>query len=116
MESLFNIIESYVKKDDYDIAKKYCKLALASSIKNKDKYYEYKSLKFYSDMYRDKDEVEVAIDYLNKCIDIVSKLDDDKLLASLYIELGRLYSNISKEKELECYQQGVLMYKNLNII
>ena len=116
MESLFNIIESYVKKDDYDIAKKYCKLALASSIKNKDKYYEYKSLKFYSDMYRDKDEVEVAIDYLNKCIDIVSKLDNDKLLASLYIELGRLYSNISKEKELECYQQGVLMYKNLNII
>ena len=116
MESLFNIIESYVKKDDYDIAKKYCKLALASSIKNKDKYYEYKSLKFYSDMYRDKDEVEVAIDYLNKCIDIVSKLDNDKLLASLYIELGRLYSNISKEKELECYQQGVLMYKNLDII
>ena len=67
-------------------------------------------------MYRDKDEVEVAIDYLNKCIDIVRKLDDDKLLASLYIELGRLYSNISKEKELECYQQGVLMYKNLDII
>ena len=36
--------------------------------------------------------------------------------ASLYIELGKLYSNISKEKELECYQKGVLMYKDLEII
>ena len=99
-----------------NIAKKYCKLALVSSIKNKDKYYEYKSLKFYSDMYRNKDEVEMAIDYLNKCIDIARIWKIEKLLANLYIELGKLYSNISKEKELECYQKGVLMYKDLNII
>ena len=43
-------------------------------------------------------------------------LDDKKELASLYIELGKLYSNISKDKELECYQKGVLMYKDLDII
>ena len=49
MESLFNIIESYVKRQEYEIAQKYCKLALISAIKNKDKYYEYKSLKFYSE-------------------------------------------------------------------
>ena len=65
MESLFNMIESYVQKGEYEMAKKYCKLALVSSIKNKDKYYEYKSLKFYSDMYKNQDEVETAIDYLN---------------------------------------------------
>ena len=63
MESLFNMIESYVQKGEYEMAKKYCKLALVSSIKNKDKYYEYKSLKFYSDMYKNQDEVETAIDY-----------------------------------------------------
>ena len=116
MESLFNMIEIYVKKGEYDIAQKYCKLALVSSIKNKDKYYEYKSLKFYSDMYKNQDEIEMSIDYLNKCIDIAKNLDDKKELASLYIELGKLYSNISKDKELECYQKGVLMYKDLDII
>lgn len=116
MESLFNMIESYVQKGEYEMAKKYCKLALVSSIKNKDKYYEYKSLKFYSDMYKNQDEVETAIDYLNKCITIANNLQDSKILANLYIELGKLYSNISKDKELECYQKGVLMYKDLNII
>lgn len=116
MESLFNMIESYVKKDDYEMAQKYCKLALVSSIKNKDKYYEYKSLKFYSDMYKNQDEIEIAIDYLNKCVKIANNLEDNKILANLYIELGKLYSNISKEKELEYYQKGVLIYKELNII
>lgn len=116
MESLFNMIESYVKRGQYDIAQKYCKLALVSSIKNKDKYYEYKSLKFYSDMYKNKNEVKISIDYLNKCIEIANELKDEKILAGLYIELGKLYSSISKEKELECYQRGVVMYKELNII
>lgn len=116
MDSLFNMIESYVKKGEYDLAQKYCKLALVSSIKNKDKYYEYKSLKFYSSMYKNQGEIEIAIDYLNKCISIANKLDDSKILADLYIELGKLYSDISKEKELECYQKGVLIYKELNII
>ena len=116
MESLFNMIESYVQKGEYEMAKKYCKLALVSSIKNKDKYYEYKSLKFYSDMYKNQDEVETAIDYLNKCITIANNLQDSKILANLYIELGKLYYYISKDKELEYYQKGVLMYKDLNII
>lgn len=116
MESLFNMIESYVTRGQYDMAQKYCKLALVSSIKNKDKYYEYKSLKFYSDMYKNKNEVEMSIDYLNKCIEIANELEDEKILAGLYIELGKLYSSISKEKELECYQRGVVMYKELNII
>lgn len=116
MEGLFNMIDSYVKRGEYDIAQKYCKLALVSSIKNKDKYYEYRSLKFYSDMYKNKDEIETSIEYLNKCVEIAKVLNDNKILAGLYIELGKLYSNISKEKELECYQKGVVIYKELNII
>lgn len=116
MESLFNMIESYVKKGQYDVAQKYCKYALVSSIKNKNKYYEYKSLKFYSDMYKNQNEIEVSIDYLNKCIEIAKGLEDEKILADLYIESAKLYSNISKEKELEYYQKGITMYKNLNIL
>lgn len=116
MESLFNIIESYVKRGEYDIGQKYCKLALASSIKNKNKYYEYKSLKFYADMYKNKEEIEMSIDYLNKCIEIAKGLKDEKILADLYIESAKLYSTISKEKELECYQKGIVKYKDLNII
>ena len=69
-----------------------------------------------SKIYKNQDEIEMSIDYLNKCIDIAKNLDDKKELASLYIELGKLYSNISKDKELECYQKGVLMYKDLDII
>ena len=116
MESLFNMIESYFKRGEHDKAKTYCKLALVSSIKNKDKLYECKSLKFYSDMYKDRGEIEVSIDYLNKCIDIANNLEDKKILAGLYIELGKLYSETSKERELECYQKGVSIYKELNII
>lgn len=116
MEGLFNMIDSYVKRGEYDIAQKYCKLALVSSIKNKNKYYEYRSLKFYSDMYKNEDEIETSIEYLNKCVEIAKILNDNKILAGLYIELGKLYSNISKEKELECYQKGVVIYKELNII
>ena len=67
-------------------------------------------------MYKNQDEVETAIDYLNKCITIANNLQDSKILANLYIELGKLYSNISKDKELEYYKKGVLMYKDLNII
>ncbi len=116
MESLLNMIESYVKKDEYEIAQKYCKLALVSSIKNKNRYYEYKSLNFYAHMYKNKNEMQICIEYLNKCIDIVKELQDEKILAELYIELGKAYSDISKEKELEYYQKGVSIYKKLNII
>ena len=72
MKSLFRIIETYISNYEYDMAKKYCKIALASSIKNKNRLNEYRVLKYYSD--------------------------------------------ISKEKELEYYQKGVCIYKNLEII
>ncbi len=115
-ESLLNMIELYVKNREYDLAQRYCKLILISAIKNKDKYTEYRALKFYSDMYKSQNEIEIAIDYINKCIDIIEKLDDRKTLASLYIELGKLHSNNSKEKELEYYQKGVSIYEELEII
>ena len=47
---------------------------------------------------------------------IISDLENKKILANLYIELGQLYTDISKEKELEYYQKGVFMYKELEII
>ncbi|MDO7203647.1 hypothetical protein Q5M85_04940 [Paraclostridium bifermentans] len=50
----------------------------------------------------------MAIEYILKCINIVNELNDRKTLADLYIELGQLYTDISKEKELEYYQKGVL--------
>ena len=46
----------------------------------------------------------------------IKDLNERKTLADLYIELGQLYSDISKEKELEYYQRGVCLYKNLEII
>lgn len=116
LEGLFKMIQSYIDDDEYNLARKYCKLTLASSIKNKDKLSEYKSLKFYADIYKKENEIELAIEYLTKCIEIVSNIEDYKILANLYIELGQLYSNISKEKELEYYQKGVFVYKNLEII
>ena len=59
---------------------------------------------------------KLAIEYLLKCISIIKDLNERKTLADLYIELGQLYSDISKEKELEYYQRGVCLYKNLEII
>jgi len=116
MKSLFRIIETYMANYNYDMAKKYCKIALASSIKNKNKLNEYKILKYYSDMHKAQQENTLAIEYLHKCINIISELNNKKILADLYINLGELYSEISKEKELEYYQKGVSMYKNLDII
>ena len=116
MNSLYNIIQSYIDADDFEMAKKYSKLALAAEIKNKSKYDEYKALKYYCDIYKYKGETDISIEYLIKCIEIVSKLDEEKILGNLYIELGQLYSGISKEKELECYQKGVTIFKDLEII
>ena len=116
MKSLFKIIETYISNYEYDMAKRYCKIALASSIKNKNRLNEYKILKYYSDMHKAQNESIIAIEYLNKCINIISELDDKNILADLYIRLGELYSDISKEKELEYYQKGVGIYKSLEII
>lgn len=116
MNSLYNIIQSYIDADDFEMAKKYSKLALAAAIKNKSKYDEYKALKYYCDIYKHKGETDISIEYLIKCIEIVSKLDEEKILGNLYIELGQLYSGISKEKELECYQKGITIFKDLEII
>lgn len=116
MDGLFKIIEAYVENEEFELARRYCKIALASSIKSKNKLYEYKVLKYYADMYKKQDENELAIDYISKCIKITSDLKEEKILANLYIDLGQLYSSISKEKELEYYQKGVFMYKNLQII
>ena len=116
MESLFNIIKSYIEKNEFELAKRYSKLALANSIKSKNKYNEFKALKYYCDIYKYKGETDIAIEYLIKCIEIVSKLDKDKELGNLYIELGQLYSGISKEKELEYYKKGVSMFKKLETI
>ncbi len=111
MSGLFKIIEAYIDKEDYDLARKYCKIALASSIKNKNKFNEYKALRFYANMYKNQNEVTLAIEYLIKCIKIVSDLGNNRILANLYIDLGQLYSNISKEKELEYYQKVYLCTK-----
>lgn len=116
MDSLFNMIESYIKADDFEIAKKYSKLALATAIKAKSKYNEFRALKYYCDIYKYKGETDISIEYLIKCIDIVSRLNKEKILGNLYIELGQLYSGVSKDKELECYQKGVNIFKNLEII
>ena len=74
------------------MAKRYCKIALASSIKNKNKFNEYRVLKYYSDMHKLKNENIFAIEYLQKCISIITELNDKKILADLYINLGELYS------------------------
>lgn len=116
MDGLCKIIEAYIESKEYELARRYCKIALASSIKYKNKLYEYKALKYYADMHDKQDENDLAIEYLTKCIKIISELNEEKILANLYIELGQLYSSISKEKELEYYQKGVFMYKNLQII
>lgn len=116
MDGLCKIIEAYIESKEYELARRYCKIALASSIKYKNKLYEYKALKYYADMHDKQGENDLAIEYLTKCIKIISELNEEKILANLYIELGQLYSSISKEKELEYYQKGVFMYKNLQII
>lgn len=116
MNSLFKIIETYIHNYDYDMAKRYCKIALASAIKSKNKFNEYKVLRCYSDMHKIQNDNMVAIEYLQKCINIVTELNDKKILGDLYINLGELYSSSSKDKELEYYQKGVCIYKNLEII
>lgn len=116
INSLCNMIRAYIELGEFEIARKYCKIGLASSIKSRNRYNEYRVLKFYADIYKAQNNYEVAIEYISKCIDIVEGLNDTKILADLYIELGELYSGSSKEKELEYYQKGVFMYKNLEII
>lgn len=116
IETLHKIIESYIDIQEYEYAKKYCKVALTLAIKSKNKINEYKALKLYSQIHKNQNEKTSAIEYLYKCSVIISDLDCKKTLADLYIELGELHSNISRERELEYYQKGVSLYKALNVI
>ena len=113
---IIKIINLYLKLGNYEEARKYSKIALASAIKSKNKYFEYKVLKYYSKIYKNEKEDKLAIEYLAKCINIIKELNDNKILADLYIEIGQLYAPVCKEKELEYYQKGVSLYKNLEII
>lgn len=115
-KSLYKIIAAYLENKDFESARIYCKMALAFSIKSKNKFNEYKALKLFSDIHKAQNENNLAIEYLSKCINIISDLGDNNTLAKIYIDLGQLYANISKEKELEYYQKGVAIYQTLNII
>lgn len=110
------IIDSYLELENYEESRKYSKIALASAIKSKNRHFEYKVLKYYSQIYKNEKQDDLAIEYLSKCIKIIEDLKDNKTLADLYIEIGQLYSSVCKEKELEYYQKGVSLYKNLDII
>ena len=116
IDVIIKVIQLYIRLENYEKARKYSKVALASSIKTKNKYLEYKALEYYSKIYKKEENIKMAIEYVLKCISIVNELNDRKTLADLYIELGQLYAQISKEKELEYYQKGVCLYKNLEII
>lgn len=116
IDSLCRIIEAYIENVNFEYARKYCKIALALSIKSKNKFNEYRALRLYSKIHRLQNENTSAIEYLYKCAKIISDLGNNKVLAQIYIDLGELYSNISKEKELEYYHKGVSLYKNLDII
>ena len=116
IDVIIKIINLYLKLGNYEEARKYSKIALASAIKSKNKYFEYKVLKYYSKIYKNEKEDKLAIEYLAKCINIIKELNDNKILADLYIEIGQLYAPVCKEKELEYYQKGVSLYKNLEII
>ena len=68
-------------------------------------------------MYKAQNENVMAIEYLSKCINIISDLGNEKILANLYIELGQLYTDISKEKRMRILSKGKnLMYRELEII
>ena len=75
MKSLFRIIDTYISNYEYDMAKKYCKIALASSIKNKNRLNEYRVLKYYSD-----NEIKADVKLFGVEDDFVSHATVDKQL------------------------------------
>lgn len=113
---LFKIIKSLIGINDFESAKKYIKIALSLSIKTKDKMLEFRSLKYYSIIYAKEGNYSISIENLNKCLEIVKEANDKKLIGDLYIEMAQVYSNISKDKELEYYQKAIAIYKDLDII
>ncbi len=116
MRSIYNIIDAAIELEDYEMATQYCKIALTISIKKKNKEYEHKVLKLYAEISICKDELNSAIQYLTKSLEIAKQLENKKAVADLSIKLGELYADISKDKELEYYQQGIEIYKQLEII
>lgn len=114
--SLCSIIESYIIKEEFELAKEYCKVGLASSIKNKDRLSECLILMLHSKIYKESKEIDLSIQYLEKCLDIAREIDHKKLIGDIYISLAEIYSLTSKEKELEFYQKGASIYKLLETV
>lgn len=116
LRSLQSIVESYIIKKEYGLAKEYCKLGLSTSIKNKDRLNECKILKLYAKIHQELKDIDLCIQYLTKCLEIAREIDNKKLVGDIYISLAEIYSSSSKEKELEFYQKGASVYKSLETI
>ncbi len=113
-KGLILIIESYISIKDFDLAKIKCKVGLIYAIKTSNKLFECKILRLYAKIYKCKEENSLAIEYLQKAIDVAKRLNNKKVLLHLYDDLLKLYSG--KSEEIEIYKELIGIYKSLDKI
>ena len=113
---IFDYINVLLSSGGIDEAKQLSKEALSIAIKIKDKVLEARSIKYYAKVSRNEGEMDIALENMQRCIELLEKYGDRKELADNYFELAEIYSEISSEKELEYYSKGVKIYKELEII
>ncbi|MDR1774204.1 MAG: tetratricopeptide repeat protein [Clostridioides sp.] len=111
IKSLFRVTDAYINKKDYDLAIKYCKIALATALRNRDKKTEFEALKKYSHIMLKKGDINAALENLVKSAEIAENLQDKKELYDLYVELGMMYENISDEKQFYYYKKAINIVK-----
>ncbi|MZQ74767.1 MAG: helix-turn-helix domain-containing protein [Peptoclostridium sp.] len=116
VEIMFDYTRALLNKGDIESAKELSKKALAMSIKLKNKLLEAKAIKYYAKAHLKEGNVEIALENMNRNIELVSKYGAKKDIADAYFEAADIYAHVSKDKELECYSKGVELYKELKII
>lgn len=110
------ISDYYIEKEKFDSARYYLHELLAINTRNDDQYgiaMTYLSLS--GAIIKENKNLEQAEQYLKEALDIFVVLDNKRLIASAYNNLGDLYKNKNQLSEsLKMYKQSLALAESLN--
>ena len=104
----------YDEKGDYDLALRHAVQSLNGFRKIKDNSGNFNSNNLIANIYWDKDEIEEAKKYNEKCLEMGKKQKNNLLKAVAMGTRANLLGNEDKEQKLDCYLKSLKMFEDQN--
>lgn len=108
--TLFELYKYYIKIEEEEKALEQLERAIEFSKKRELKVYIVKGLDYYIEYLIDKKLYQKAISKIKEQISILEKMEMKKVLLSVYLKLGNIYSLLGKnEKALETFKKAYII-------